>query len=137
VEPGRTYRTRLSLRLAVVAAAILWAAGAVALAKLPGANGASVAGAAAMSAFFVATAVGYQRSAIRVTPRGLEALGPLHRRAVPFEDVLQVVVRDGPAGRAYAILTRRGTVRFTCLFARHRELLETILDGAALEPLAL
>jgi hypothetical protein len=135
VEPRRTYRTRLWLRLAVVAAAIVWAAAAAALAKVPGSSVATVAGAFAMSGFFAATAAVYQRTGIRVTARGLEALGPLRRRVVSFDDVLQVVVRDGPAGRAYAVLTRRGTLRFTCLLARHRELLETILEGAALEPL--
>lgn len=135
MEPARTYRTHLFLRLAVAAAAVLWAAAAVALAKVPDTAPGLVAGAAAMSAFFVASWIAYQATAIRVTPGGVVVLSPLRRRRVAFEDVLQVIVRDGPAGRAYDVLTRRGTFRFSWLVARHRELLETLLERAGLDPL--
>jgi hypothetical protein len=53
---------------------------------------------------------------------------------VPFEDILQIVVRDGLGGRVYAVFTRRGLVQFTSLTARHRELFETLLERAALSP---
>jgi hypothetical protein len=134
VEPARTYRTRRSLRVAVALAAAFWAAMAAVLAAAPGTSSAAVAGAAALSAFFTAAWVVYARSSVTVTEDGLVAASPLRRRRVPFEDVLRIVVRDGLGGRVYAVFTRRGVVQFTSLFARHRELFETLLERSDLSP---
>lgn len=132
MEEVRTYRTRLSLRLAVAFAAAFWAAMALALARAPGAAPGAILGAAAFAAFFVASWIGYQRSSITITPRGIVASSPLRRQPVPFDDILRIVVRDGLGGRVYAVFTRRGLVQFTSLFGRHRELFELLLERSEL-----
>jgi len=53
-------------------------------------------------------------------------------RPVPFAEIEQIVVQDGLAGRAYAVVTRRGLIRFNCLFDHHRELFETLLERSGL-----
>jgi hypothetical protein len=134
VEHGRTYRTRLWLRVAVALAAAFWTAIALALLRAPGTAPAAVVGAAAFAGFFAASWVGYERSTITVTADGIVATSPLRRRPVPFDDILRIVVRDGLGGRVYAVFTRRGLVQFTSLFARHRELFETLLERSSLSP---
>ncbi len=134
MEDARTYRMRLSLRVAVALAAAFWAAVAVALLRAPGAPAAAVLGAAAFAAFFVASSVVYGRSSITVTRDGIVAASPLRRRPVAFDEILEIIVRDGLGGRVYAVFTRRGLVQFTSLFARHRELFETLLERSALSP---
>lgn len=134
MESARTYRTRLALRIACALAAAFWSAVAAAMVRLPGGGWSAAAGAAGFAAFFVGSYVLYARTWIAVGPRGIVASSPLRRRPVPFEDVLEVVVRDGLGGRAYAVITRRGLVHFTSLLARHRELFETIVQRAALAP---
>lgn len=130
----RTYRTRLGLRIACALAAAFWAGMFAAVLRLPGAGASAAAGALGFAAFFVVSYVLYARTWIAVGPGGLVASSPLRRRPVPFEDVLEVVVRDGLGGRIYAVVTRRGLVQFTSLIARHRELCETILERAGLAP---
>lgn len=130
----RTYRTRLALRLAVAAAAVVWAAAFVALLGAPGVEPRLVAGAGAFVAFFAAFSVVYGRTSITVTQEGIVARTPFRRRPVRFEDILLIVVRDGLGGRVYSVLTRRGPVHFTSLFARHRELFELLLERADLRP---
>lgn len=132
--PARTFRTWLPLRLALWAAAGFWAAALVLLVREPGESSGLVLGSAAFVAFFAASGVVYGRTAIRVTPEGIVASTPFRRRPVRWEDVLRVVVRDGVGGRVYSILTRRGAIHFTSLFARHRELCELILERAGLRP---
>ncbi len=134
VEGARTYRAWLPLRVAVVAAALLWAAALVVLALVPGTKPGLVVGAAALVALFAAFSFFYGRTSITVTREGMIAEGPFRRRPVRFEDVQQVVVRDGLGGRVYAVLTRRGAVYFTSLFSRHRELFELILERTHLHP---
>jgi len=134
VERSHTYRTRLWLRLAVALAAAFWAAVALVLFRTPDASGGAVMGAAAFASFFVVSSVVYSRSSITVTREGIVAASPLRRRPVPFDDILQIIVRDGIGGRVYAVFTRRGLVQFTSLFARHRELFETLLERSALAP---
>jgi hypothetical protein len=128
----RTFRTWLPLRLALWSAAGFWGAAFALLVREPGGSAVLVAGSAAFVAFFAASAVAYGRTAIRVTPEGLVASTPFRRRPVRWDDVLRVVVRDGLGGRVYSILTRRGPIHFTSLFARHRELCELILERAGL-----
>jgi hypothetical protein len=129
-----TYRTRLALRVAVAAAAVFWAAALVALASLPGAELRVLLGAAGFVLFFAAFTVVYGKTWIAVTGDGIVAATPFRRVRVRFEDILQIVVRDGVGGRVYSVLTRRGPVHFTSLFARHRELFELLLERADLRP---
>jgi hypothetical protein len=134
VERARTYRTRLSLRLAVALAAAFWAGMLTVLVRAPGTPASAVVGAAGFALFFVASYVLYARSSITVTPDGIVAASPLRRRPVPFDEIVEIVVRDGLGGRVYAVFTRRGLVQFTSLFGRHRELFETLLERSSLAP---
>jgi hypothetical protein len=135
VTQARTFRTRLPLRIAVLLAAALW--GGV-LAALLGARGSAepqaVLGAAAFLALFAGFSFAYGRTWITVTAGGLVAATPFRVRPVPFDDIEEIVVQDGLAGRAYAIVTRRGLVRFTSLLDHHRELFEVLLEQARLTP---
>jgi hypothetical protein len=134
VDGARTYRIRLGLRLACALAAAFWGAVSAALLWLPGGGLRPASGALGFALFFVASYLLYARTWIAVGPRGFVAASPLRRRPVPFEDVLEIVVRDGIGGRVYAVITRRGLFHFTSLVARHRELFETLLEGAGLAP---
>jgi hypothetical protein len=134
VVPARTYRIRLALRVACALAALFWAGMLVAVLRLPGAGAEAALGAGGFVAFFAASSLLYARTWIAVGPEGIVVASPLRRRPVPFSEVLGVVVRDGPAGRVYAVLTPRGPVRFTSLLAHHRELFETLLARSGLSP---
>jgi hypothetical protein len=134
---ARVYKTRLPLRVAVATAGLLWAAVLLALLVSPGAEAGAILGAAAFCAFFAAFNFVYQRTSITVTPEGIVASTPLRgQRPVPFRDILEIVVQDGLVGRVYAIVTRRGAVQFTSLFARHRELFDLLRERAELVPRA-
>ncbi len=128
----RIYRTRLPLRIAVVLAALVWAAALVLLLELPRADARLVAGSAALVLFFAASALVYGRTSITVTREGIVAASAFRRRPIPWDDILRAAVRDGLGGREYALVTRRGPVRFTSLIARHRELFEVLLERAQL-----
>jgi hypothetical protein len=132
VGGARTYRTRLPLRIAVAAAAVFWAVVLVALAGAPGIELRVVLSAGAFSLFFVAFTVVYGKTSITVTSDGIVAATPLRRVGVRFDEILQIVVRDGVGGRVYSVLTRRGPVHFTSMFSRHRELFELLLERADL-----
>lgn len=131
---ARTYRTRLLLRLAVGVAAALWAGVLGLLVGLPGAEPRAIVGAAAFVAFFLAFSFVYGRTWIAVLPEGIVAATPFRIRPVRFEDIVEIVVQDGLAGRVYAVFTRRGLVQFTSLFGHHRELFELLLERARLAP---
>jgi hypothetical protein len=134
MAPPRTYRTRLPIRAAVAAAAVFWAVIFAVFARARVGEPRLAVGAAVLAAFFFAAWLFYGRTAITLTGDGFVASTPFRRRPVPFEDILQIVVRDGPAGRVYAVVTRRGHYYFTSLFARHRELFETLVERAELRP---
>lgn len=134
MDHGRTYRTRRSLRVAVALAALFWAGMALAALRA-GAGWGAAAGAAGFAAFFAGAYALYARTWISVGPRGIVSSSLLARRLVPFEDVLQIVVRDGLGGRVVALFTRRGLVQFTSFLERHRDLLEELLERTRLEPL--
>jgi hypothetical protein len=136
VAAARTYRIRLALRIACALAALFWVGMLAAVLRQPGAGAAAAAGAGGFVLFFVASYLLYARTWIAVGPEGFLAASPLRRRPVPFEDVLEIVVRDGLAGRVYAVFTRRGLVQFTSLLAHHRELFETLLARSGLSPRA-
>ncbi|MFY3745188.1 hypothetical protein ACOQFB_14840 [Anaeromyxobacter sp. Red801] len=133
MEAARTYRTRLPLRIAVAAAAALWAGVLVVLLAAPGSEARSVLSAGAFVAFFLAFTFVYRKTWIAVTPDGIVAATPLRIRPVRFDEIVEIVVQDGLAGRVYAVFTRRGLVQFTSLFARHRELFELLLERAQLQ----
>ncbi len=128
----RIYRTRLPLRIAVALAAFVWAAALGLLLALPRVDARLVAGAAALVLFFAASAVVYGRTSITVTRDGIVAASAFRRRPIPWDDILRAAVHDGLGGREYALVTRRGSVRFTSLIARHRELFELLVERAQL-----
>jgi hypothetical protein len=128
----RIYRTRLPLRIAVALAACVWAAALVLLLRLPGPDSRLVAGSAALVLFFAASTIVYERKSITVTGDGIVAASAFRRLPIAWEDILHAMVRDGPGGREYALVTRRGPVHFTSLIARHRELFELLVDRAHL-----
>ncbi len=130
----RTYRTRLSLRLAMTAAAAFWAVVVGALAHFPGAPFGTVLSAVAFLAFFVVAGAHYDRMAIVVTPDGVLFRSFFRRVPVRWDDILRVEVHPGLAGTLYAVATRRGLVQFTSLLARHRELFQVMLERARLAP---
>ncbi len=132
MEVARTYRTRLPLRVAVATAAALWASVLLLLLHLPGADVRSILASGAFAAFFATFTLVYVRTSITVTEEGIVAATALRKRPVRFDEILEIVVQDGLAGRMYAVFTRRGLVRFTSLFARHRELFELLLRRAEL-----
>ncbi len=131
VEP-RTYRTRLWLRLAMLAAAIFWASVLAALARFPGAPFGSVVSALAFLTFFVVFGAYYDRMAIVVTPDGIVFRSFFRRVPVRWDEILKVEVRPALPGTLYAVLTRRGLVQFSSLLARHRELFQVLLERAGL-----
>jgi hypothetical protein len=131
---ARTYRTRLLLRLAVGVAAALWAGVLGLLVGLPGAEPRAILGAASFVAFFLAFSFVYGRTWIAVLPEGIVAATPFRIRPVRFEDIVEIVVQDGLAGRVYAVFTKRGLVQFNSLFGHHRELFELLLERARLAP---
>jgi hypothetical protein len=134
MDSARTFRTRLPLTVAVAGAAVFWASVLAALLTSPGAELRAIASAGAFLVFFVVFTVVYVRTSITVTTEGIVAASPFRRRPVRFEDILGIVVQDGLGGRVYAVLTRRGRVQFTSLFAGHRELFELLLERAGLSP---
>jgi hypothetical protein len=129
------YRTRLWLRLAMIVAASFWAAVIAALASFPGAPAGTFVAASAFLAFFLVYSAVYDRTAIVVGPEGLVFRGVLRQTPVRWDEIVRVEVHTGLAGTLYAVLTRRGLVRFTSVLARHRELFELMLDRGALSRL--
>ena len=134
MEAARTYKTRLPLRIAVAAAAVFWAGVLTVLLAAKHVDPRATLSATVFVAFFLVFTVVYGRTSITVTSDGVVAATPFRRRPVRFDDILEIVVRDGLAGRVYAVTTRRGIFHFTSLFARHRELFELLLDRAGLAP---
>jgi len=130
---GRKFQTCLPVRIAVLLGAALWAGVLALLLGAPGdAEPQAVVGAAAFLAFFAGFSFAYGRTYIALTSAGVVAATPFHVRPVPFADIERIVVQDGLAGRAYAVVTRRGLIRFSCLFDHHRELFETLLERSGL-----
>jgi hypothetical protein len=133
MEAARIYRTLLPLRIAVALAAAFWAGVLVTLVRLGASDLRALFTAGGFVAFFLVFTVVYGRTSITVTHDGIVAASPFRRRPVPFEEILEIVVQDGLLGRVYAVVTRRGLVHFTSLFARHRELFEVLLERAELQ----
>jgi hypothetical protein len=132
---GWTFRTRLSLRVAIWLAAALWASVLCLLVAMPGVERRTVLSAAAFVAFFGAFGFVHARTWIAVTSEGIVASTPFRTRPVAFGEIERIVVQEGLGGRLYALKTQRGPVQFTSLFARHRELFDLLVERAGLDPL--
>ncbi len=130
----RTYRTRLSLRIAMMVAAAFWGAVLAALARFPDAPPGTVLSALAFLAFFVAFTAHYDRMSIVVLPDGVVFRSFFRRLPLGWDDILEVQVHTGVAGTLYAVWTRQGRIQFTSLLARHRELCQVLLERAGLTP---
>jgi hypothetical protein len=131
---GRTFRTRLSLRVALWVAATLWAGVLAVLVIVPGAERQAILSAAGFVAFFAVFGFVHARTWIAVTAEGIIASTPLRIVAVAFAEIERVVVQDGVTGRLYAVRTPRGPIRFTSLLAHHRELCQLLVERAGLSP---
>jgi hypothetical protein len=129
---ARVYRTRLVLRLAAGLAAVLWAVALVLVVVLPGAQLRTVASACAFLLLFLVASAVYDRSAITVTGDGIVVSGVWRRTRVRFDEISQVEIHPTLAGTLYQVRTRRGPVRFSSLFARHRELCALLIQESAL-----
>jgi hypothetical protein len=133
VRDGRTYRTRRWLRRLILAAVSLWSAVAALVGAHPDGGAQARLGACAFLLFFAAYAALYDRAAVRVTTDGFVFQGLFRRVAVRSEEILRVEVLTGVTGTFYAVRTRRGSFRFSSLFAGHRELLGVLVLRAGLE----
>lgn len=130
---GATFRTRLSLRLAVAAAGALWTATLAYLSRFPEVAPRTLLSAAAFVALFAFFSVHYEMRAIVVTGEGI-VFRRLGRRVwVRFEEIAGIEVRRSIAGRSYEVRTREGPVRFSSLVSRHGELFQLLLDRARLQ----
>ncbi len=130
---GATFRTRLSLRLAVAAAGALWTATLAWLAQFPQVAPRTLLSAAAFVALFAFFSAHYERRAIIVTTDGIVLRRLGRGRRVPFDEIAGIEVRRSLAGRSYEVWTREGLVRFSSLVSHHRELFELLLARARLQ----
>lgn len=130
---GTTFRTRLSLRLAVAAAGALWTSTLAYLAQFPQVTPRTLLSAAAFVALFGFFSVHYERLAIIVTGEGIVVRRLGRRLGVRFEEIAGIEVRRSIAGRSYEVRTRGGPIRFSSLVSRHGELFELLLDRARLQ----
>jgi hypothetical protein len=132
----RTYRTQLWLRVAIVVAVATWGVALLALARFPAAPLGTVLAAAGFLTFFVAYGAVYDQTTIAVGPEGVVFRGVVTLLPVRWDEIVRVDVHRGLSGTLYAVLTRRGLIRFTSVLARHGELCELLLDRGALRRLA-
>jgi len=135
VARKQTFRTRLSLRLAVLVAAALWALALALVASHPDAERASAVTALGFLVFFMLSIAHYELTRIEVEPDGIVVRGAFRRVHVRYDEIQNLVIHRSIAGTLYAVLTRRGLVRFSSLFGRHRELADLLLDRSGLVPL--
>ncbi|HET7753035.1 MAG TPA: hypothetical protein VFK85_03920 [Anaeromyxobacteraceae bacterium] len=125
----------MSLRLAVVVAAVLWAAVLAVVATHPEIGLRSAFIALGFLVFFVGSIAHYELTAIEVEPDGIVVRGAFRDVRVKFDEIQNLVIHQGFVGTLYAVLTRRGLVRFSSLFSGHRELADLLLDRTGLVPL--
>jgi hypothetical protein len=130
---GTTFRTRLSLRVAVAAAGALWASTLVFLAQFPEVAPRTLLSAAGFAALFAVFSARYERLAITITREGIDFRSLGKRLGVRFDEIVGIEVRRSVAGRSYEIRTPRGRLRFSSLVARDRELFELLRQGAGLQ----
>jgi len=135
VDRERTFRPRLSLRLAVLIAAALWAAALALVAAHPEIGLRSALIALGFLTFFMLSIAHYELTAIEVGSDGIVVRGAFRDVHVRFDEIQNLVIHRGFAGTLYAVLTRRGLVRFSSLFGGHRELADLLLDRSGLVPL--
>jgi hypothetical protein len=131
-----TYRTRLDLRLAVTAAAVLWAAALTVLVQnLEQVQPRVLLGAAGFLAFFAVFSAYYGRLGVTVKPEGIVVSRFFGAVPVRYEEIVRIEVQQGFAGTLYQVRTRRGPVQFTSVLARHRELFDLLRQRAGLDRL--
>jgi hypothetical protein len=131
-----TYRTRLDLRLAVTAAAVLWAAALTVLVQnLEQVQPRVLLGAAGFLAFFAVFSAYYGRLGVTVKPEGIVVSRFFGAVPVRYEEIVRIEVRQGFAGTLYQVRTRRGPIQFTSVLARHRELFDLLRQRAGLDRL--
>jgi hypothetical protein len=131
-----TYRTRLDLRLAVTAAAVLWAAALTVLVQnLEQVQPRVLLGAAGFLTFFAVFSAYYGRLGVTVKPEGIVVSRFFGAVPVRYEEIVRIEVRQGIAGTLYQVRTRRGPVQFTSVLARHRELFDLLRHRAGLDRL--
>jgi len=130
---GTTFRTRLSLRVAVAAAGALWASTLAYLAQFPQVAPRTLLSAAAFVVLFAFFSVHYERLAIIVTGEGIVFRRLGRRLRIGFEEIAGIEVRRSIAGRSYEVRTRGGLIRFSSLVSHHGELFELLLDRARLQ----
>jgi hypothetical protein len=136
VDRERTFRPRLSLRLAVLLAAALWAAALALVAAHPEIGLRSAVIALGFLTFFILSIAHYELTAIEVGSDGIVVRGAFREEVhVKFDEIQNLVIHRGFAGTLYAVLTRRGLVRFSSIFGGHRELADLLLDRTGLVPI--
>jgi hypothetical protein len=131
---ARTFRTRLWLRLAVLAAAAVWGAVAAYVILLAGVAAPAALAALVFVVFFGGYAALYDRLAVTVTSDGFVFRTLFRRVQVRPEEILNVRVVRAIGGTLYAVITPRGLFRFSSLTAQHRELLDLLVQRARLQP---
>ena len=129
---ARTFRTRLWLRLAVLAAAAFWLAVLALVAAHPEATAPARAGALLFVGLFACSAALQGRTAVVVTPDGFVFRSLFRSVPVRAEEILGVRAVHGLGATLYAVLTRRGRFRFSSLVESHAELLELLVARARL-----
>jgi hypothetical protein len=136
VDRKRTFRTRLSLRLAVLFAAVIWATTLALVVSHPETGAQSAFIALGFLVFFIGSIAHYERTAIEVRSDGIVVRGAFRDVHVRFDEIQHLIVHRGIAGTLYAVITRRGGVRFSSVFfGGHRELADLLLDRSGLVPL--
>ena len=114
---------------------MLWAAALALVATHPETGLRSAFIALGFLVFFVGSIAHYELTAIEVDSEGMVVRGAFRQLHVRFDEIENLVIQRSLAGTLYAVLTRRGLVRFSSLFGGHRELADLLLDRSGLVPL--
>ena len=128
-----TFRPRIALRTAVLAADSLWVAVFCALVLMHGATTSSFFSAAFFITLFTACAAFYNRLSFTVSDHGLTVRNFSDETLYPFEDILRVDVLPGFIGTSYAVRTRAGSLQFSSLLGGHERLCSLIVRRARLD----
>lgn len=127
-----TFRPRVAIRTAVLAADSLWVAVFCALVLMRGASTSSFFSAAFFITLFTACAAFYNRLSFTISDHGLTIRSFSDERLYPFEDIVRVDVLPGLVGTSYAVRTRAGSLQFSSLLGGHERLCSLIVQRAGL-----